>query len=456
MKTLVLATVSAAALMMAGAAAAQALPGNPLVTSDTASKSSLIRQNGTSNSASDDQTYATSGWSLIEQGGVTATTGNNASLTQTGAGSRSVILQDDQQINPSVGSKAANPGRNSATVAQNGANQESGVRQAGGGNFANTTQSGNGDGVSAVAKTGTSITGDPTAPVRAFNSYTSAADGAFVNQVGSGNGSDLSQAGNYDLATVAQTGTTNYGKTTQQQDSSDSSKLTQTEASNVAEVDQYFGGSNASSVAQIGTNYGIVTQDYGNHNASTLTQAGTNIASVTQTGSQNSSNVQQGYGTSPANVAINPPTDFGGRTAASYATVTQDGYSNSSNIAQAKDNSTAAVHQSGMYGTSIINQGGGTSTTFGSMYSDYGSPAAEGHDNYASLNQTGGAYQAFSEIDQRSTANSATVTQAAYGDTSFVVQLTGGNNGASISQGAAGAYSLVYQGGASNYASVKQ
>jgi hypothetical protein len=285
MKKFVLATASAAALMVAGSAmAAGPVPLMPTPVPPTADKNSAIEQVGDNNSADVNQYYGTRATSLVVQGvGALNAHHSYASVKQGGADEQSVVLQGKDY--------------NKAYVDQAGSKEQAFVLQYGDGNTASITQSGQGTGTSSLYALGIRngaaaqavaspvvqnigfIASQPSLVYNVIRGH----DGAGVIQVGGNNGAGVEQRGARDTALTIQNGDWNNATSRQFGGTSDSLILSvQSGDHNTANADQYAANDTA------------ITWQNGDYNQSYTTQYNAAaFSTVAQSGNGNLANTVQ-------------------------------------------------------------------------------------------------------------------------------------------------------------------
>ena len=382
MKKIILGSVSAAALLMAGVAFAE---GN----------ASTIAQIGTSQNAAVDQTQSSGGSvAQITQGLADGDANNQASVTQgasnnqasvtqsqsgfgvaspsntatvdqQGAGGSALVLQvgnnaaNVQQLSGAIGETAEvsqSNNFNSATVVQQGTNEFGLVNQeAGTGNVASITQTGTGSGpVTPIDQNaslptpgpgsnlfrGENVPNDSGLPGAANSITTYGPTGAYVDQGGANNQGTVSQAGVNNFADVAQgqpgDATGNIGTVTQGMGLTNTDGVMYQQGNgNIASINQSGDGSSYSTVWQNGNG---------------------NQASSTQVGSENSviAQGQQNVGKEPGSI----PTPADTPANSDFASVDQRGGNDTSLVNQTGSNDQAFVSQQNAGATSTVTQGG--------------------------------------------------------------------------------------------------
>ncbi len=404
MKTLILATVSTAALLLAGAASAQSTVeqryqsardqlNNAAQAQSSPSENSYTYQKGDSNSVTVDQAVPSAKaaeYSTVIQGwGNGTSTGNSAAVTQRGVDDRSVVMQRNY---PEGGG-----GGNSAIVGQ-----------------------------SAGAKN------------------------AYTYQYGNGNSSSISQTGDADsgqtsssVHTVADTGA-GEAYTTEFHSVDGSAKHAVSDAGGRVIQDEAVG--NSATLQQYGTGgnqKGTIVQWYAERNSAAIYQTGgsSNAALTYQTGHDSNASISQNGGSNQGAV-FQVSGDADG---AAYG-AGDNGYNDSATVSQVGTSNLASALQGGNGNNSSISQNG--------MNNSAGSYQL-GSGSYSTINQTSNNGNAL--VDQRGLNGSASVSQTATGDNAYVSQMgTGAYNYATVSQAAARALSVSYQNGSGNSVSVYQ
>jgi hypothetical protein len=376
MKTLILSSVSAAALLFASAAFAD---GN----------SSTITQIGTSQNATVDQTQSSGGSvAQITQGQVDGDANNVASVTQGGANNQASVTQGQGAYgltNPSNSATTDQEGTggavtviqlgnnsvtvqqlagssaetalvgqsnnfNSAAIVQQGARELAVVnQQTGSGNIASITQNGTGDGETAghadhVYGTGNlyrneNVPSDSVLPGAAEGKTSYGPSGAYVDQAGFSNQGTVNQQGMDNFADVAQgapdDSTGNIGTVTQGAGLDHTDGLIYQQGdTNIAAVNQSGSGSSYSTIWQNGVS---------------------NQAYSTQSGSENSVIAQGQTGAGQEPLTIPTP---GAPVSNDYASVFQSGGNDASLVNQTGSNNSAYVSQQAANATSTVTQGG--------------------------------------------------------------------------------------------------
>ena len=348
MKTTVLASASIAALLLAGAAAAQTAPTSPNVTTQTmSSHSALIDQIGDSNDkatihqddASVTDTSAGADAAVVIQGGAgfsSAAKNNTANVTQSGAGQRGLIMQSTN------GGSAGN----TATLTQTGDHNNAFGYQFGTGNKATLTQSM----TAGAATSGTNL-----------QNVQSSSD----NQTGINAAVALRQMTVQGARNAAEAGmlggsnsyNKNLGYVTQDWAQNDTATLNQSGKNNQAvSVQGYENGSTANMTQSGQYNQGVVQQQgsasTGSGNAADLNQSGYNswatIAQIDSTGS---------VATTTQDASSSGSHSYTYQTGIkNYASVYQNGAAQSSEVNQAGNMDSALVSQTGSYNTSSVQQ----------------------------------------------------------------------------------------------------
>jgi hypothetical protein len=447
MKSLILATVSAAALLFAGGAYAQNM--------------STVNQPGSNNSASVDQSGGSNELSQINQ----ISNSNNATVNQGGFQDEAFVVQDTDGTY--TGSQVI-----VTQIGQNGAVQA----QQYGYNQAVVTQGAQSIGETAyVVQTG-------------YNPGT----GASLHQNGFGNNGFILMTGNFNLSTLTQNGgaggysgglaegvnagtlnASNFGVRQgggSQQVGNYNTSVIDMEGNNSLAINDATGSGNFQFITQGGlTNQATgFFSTFGDSNSGNLTQVagaaysgnaqhgvGNNIT-VFQNGSSTSI-IGQGTHTDSFGIGLND----GPQTQGASASVTQTGDNHFANIIQFGDYTIADITQvsggANVGNEADINQGGqgdlGTISQAGS--GDFSHILQGGANDSANSSQAVGTDTEGSSIIQNGDNNTANVTQEGSQDTSQVTQ-NGGANNAQVDQSGFGNTSTVSQGGSSNYAFVAQ
>lgn len=406
MKSLVLATVSVAALMVAGAASAQTFPYAPYSTQPTqgsAQVSASVDQTGNSDKSTVSQDHNATGaqnTAVIVQGfdGAGAYS-DTSSATQSGAGQRALTMQ-------------ANTG-NSSSVSQSGANNDAFTYQTGNYNRASTSQSGssapaNTGNIAGVNGSGSTGGGDNLAG-SLVNMNEAQLEGTLETTGINSPSNPATVTGSY---IVQASGAYNDG-----------ASVSQDAAGERAAIVQINSESNSSaSVSQTNTlaSDAAVYQTGGSGNTGNISQTGGYLsAAIYQSGSTNSTAGINESGSSSGNIAFAVQTGTGQQ---SY--ITQSG-----SLDQARSD------QSGAYNYSSVNQTGLEGNT-GAIYQS-------GTGNQSYLTQTGNGTSggqglgnkdgATADVTQNGTYNVSYVTQN-LGNAWVHVAQTGASNSSSISQ----------------------
>ncbi len=395
MKTLVLATVSTAALFFAGAASAQvAFPfGLQPNSQGDATVASSIDQLGTNNRANvaQDSFGATSHDTSVIVQGFIDTTGprnNSANVTQTGTGQRSLVMQ-----------RSSN---NATSVNQSGANNDAFTYQSGrGGNTASTTQS--------------SVSGNPK------SGNIAGTDGVGSYQGGFALASTLGQQ-SQDQVENAVTTTGINPPTDLGQDGASYIVQAFSAYSNNASVNQSGGPAQRAAISQVD----------GEHNSTAaITQtAGGGLGAdawVYQTaGSGNNAAVNQGSTNSSASI-------YQKSSIGSIASETQAGTFQAAYTTQTGQFQQSYANQSGSFNQLRVTQSGDS--------------------NYSNLIQSGS--EGTATVTQAGTLNNSYLAQTSQRDVADVTQ-TGNQNVSNVTQALANGWSHVSQNGTSNNAYVAQ
>jgi hypothetical protein len=389
MKSIILGSVSTAALLFASAAFAD---GN----------SSTITQIGTSQNAIVDQTQSSGGAvAQITQGLADADANNAATVTQGGSGAQASVTQ-------SQGGYGVAAPSNTSTSDQEGAGDNLTVVQVG-----NNTSS--------IAQTSNSV----------------------------GEYALVGQSNNFNSSTIVQAGQSEFALVNQEEGTGNNASISQsgTGAGNVTPV-----GSDRSNIVP-GPGDLVLSENVPGDSvlpgAPNLTRYGVTGAAVDQVGSNNIGAVSQQGTQNFADVSQENDTAPGGN----IGTVIQgSGVSYSDGVMyQLGQNNIASINQSGGGSTySTIWQNGNSNQAYSTQVGSNVSEIAQGQN---------GASAHIGNIPDPGSATPvnndyASVTQGG-GDTSLVNQ-TGNNDNAQVSQQAANATSTVTQGGSFNVAVVRQ
>ncbi len=373
MKTLIFASVSLAALLVA----APALAGN----------NTTIQQLGTAQHATADQTNSSDGGVIQITQGLDATQGtdgyNQATATQGGSGNQATITQSQGAYgvaNPSNTSTSDQEGVNGTVVVVQVGNNSSNISQGGSGEHALVGQANNFN-TSVIVQAGVNELG-------VVNQQAGVSNVASISQAGTGtgvsggsnvltHGPGANQIWSEELLTGsvlpgASTGTIVYGPTgavIDQNGSNHSGTINQAGYQNFADVTQGNQDGSTNDTGMItqgaGTYYaeGLIQQTGGSNNIATTNQqgSGSGYSLTDQNGSNNqayanqvgneTSVIDQGYtGTIPtASGAVN----------GNYANVNQTSGNNTSLVQQTGNYGQAWVSQTAQAGaTSTISQGG--------------------------------------------------------------------------------------------------
>jgi hypothetical protein len=435
MRFAIFASVSAAALMIAGSALAD---GNTATVSDNGTgDKSYVEQTQASNSTSTVGQSGDSNWAKSVQqsnGGAASSIGQadssqSAYVWQNGSSDVKVSQSNNGNQASVVQDAAGTAGvGNEAVVNQTGANGkvggvtdsekasaqtslaqpvDQGVVQKGSYNYSSVGQGGfsNSATITQISTDSTHFApGGGDSDGNGFYNYSTvgqygSSDIAGVTQDGD-NRSNIQQSGSIDHATVSQVGYNN------------SSSIGQTGANDTAAVNQgdELGGSghgNNAVVSQDGTSNGEqanVTQTWGNNNNASVGQSGVNDhATVLQWfGDGNTALVTQTASSSGSLATVNQNGD------GNYATVYQAGGMNIANIQTVGANNTDSITQTG---------GGGNNAEI----LQYVSPTAGGavSGNSATIAQNSGN---FAQVWQTTNNNIANVSQSGTGGVTYVKQ----------------------------------
>lgn len=480
MKTLVLATVSAAALLAAGAASAQSannvdagisnlrsglnaitVENSHLGTGGVAAlydSKSYVAQVGNQNTANiDQQTAGSAGGgavdanygnpqsSVVLQGwGGGRSDYNTANVSQKGTNQVSVVMQRNYPT--------ADFGSNSANVSQEGSNKNAFTYQYGRENRSMVLQSGDDTTTpsSSVKDSATANSGGSFAMsfhgIDGTQSHLNDAGGRVIQDEAQNNNAGLSQAGadlkgtivqwygERNTANVYQTGTNNSAISYQTGKDSNIG-ISQSSSNNKASVYQVSGD-------QDGSAYGVVGADDSYANTAVVNQsAAGGTALVLQGGSSNFAGINQsGLGTESATIRQVGMDN--------YATIDQAGYGNPAR----PGGETALTMQAGFNNRATVRQ---------SSAGDYSLIEQNGTNNVANVTQAiGGASNSYfpvSKIDQSGANNNANVYQTGRSTYSELTQAgQGATNYATINQSAYNAVSYGFQTGGGNVINVNQ
>jgi hypothetical protein len=448
MKKLALVTASVAAMLIAGAAAAQNFSnvnqsGNNNVASvDQATgtnEASGIVQSSDGNSATVIQSIGDSSASDLDQTSYNGYTGNIAQISQYGTSSFSVVHQAGYngifvfQGTSSLGENAYvsqtgyNP--NGGEVGSNGSNNFGWVMQTGNFNYGVVIQQGNGEGY-AGGLFENAIPGILNASDFGFR------QGAGSEQVGDYNTALIYQYADASLAVTEATGTGNYQQIFQNTSVNQATGFFVTTGTGNDDNLYQWSGSPYSGASQIG-NYNTITVNQSGSSTSIIGQ-GTNIdgaglaiatpiptsyavATVNQTGDANISSIQQFDAATATVTQVSASMDMG----------------NQSDVLQNVGStwSTATVDQEGAHGQSEIIQ--------------------QNIADAASVTQSAGSNSENSFIDQEGVQDSATIVQSGSGESSHVTQ-TGNYDVVQSSQTGSGNTSTITQSGDWNTAVITQ
>lgn len=479
MKTLVLATASAVALLAAGVASAQTSSGVEATFSNAqAGLSSLngadssrpgqpydsrsyISQVGDGNSANVDQTigYTQGGpspsapdnnyghplSSVVLQGwGGGKSTGSSANTTQSGLSNVSVTMQRDY-----------NGGGNYNSTTQSGTNDNAFSYQYGTKNSATIAQSGTDSSAPSSSVTDASTANSGGTYAGSFHgadqatSHLNDGGGRIIQDEAQGNGAYLTQTGTNVTGTIEQWyGEGNFASVTQGGTSNHALSYQTGYGSTVGINQSAASSNNKATVYQVsadqdGSAYGVVGANDSGVNSAFVTQTGQNSsATELQAGTNNLASITQSTGSIPGDVR---DANFG-----SDAAIRQVGMNNNAGTNQSGADDHALTQQSGSYNTAFTTQ-----TNAGA----YSLVDQSGSGNYTSVTQTtGGLTNSFftvSKVDQEGANNGATVYQSGRDAFSDVAQ-NGMGNAAFVTQTAFNPVAYTYQAGNGNYASTTQ
>ena len=366
MKTLILATVSAAALLTAGIASAQILPTDsnflhitPGQQTAGENASSNVDQSGSGNVANVTQTQVTNGFSVVVQSGASKYgvngTANTADVTQTGRNARSLVLQNQDGGDTNHGTVTQSGLNEQAVIYTNGNSVTDTITQnsqndgsvSGGNLFGVNGRSGSSAGTAALSYAEQLTPAQLDAGATGVSGYGAAIvqdrlggfSSASVTQTGSKNnrGLILQTNSTFEKASIAQTGSGsgNFAGVMQENGAFHSAVINQTDATNSSASIEQIGGFSGhfAQIDQTGLSNKATTFQSGYTPAdySYTSQKGTlETATVSQTGGSDTSLVFQGL-TGPGN---NNTANVSQKGANAYSTVTQNGGFNVATIKQ--------------------------------------------------------------------------------------------------------------------------
>lgn len=465
MKTLVLATVSAVAMLAAGVASAQSTASSegriangaaafgvftgsdvsrPTDGANPFNARSYVAQVGDNNTANVDQVtdqeanFGKPLNSTVLQGwGGGQSTGSQANVTQRGTDNLSVVMQrnypsSNHGANTATVGQAAGSSKNNAFTYQYSQDSTSNIQQAGKNTGAAPTSSvsdssnANNGGAFATSFHGADQSASHLNEVGARVIQDEAmSDSATVSQDASSVDNAASAVqwyAEHDTANITQGGTKN------------SALSYQTGSYSTIGVNQAGGHDNKAEVYQVTSDQDLNNYGSGIGNTTNVTQSGAYAnALVLQGGNNNVAGINQSGTGAPTLTQ-----DAGIRQVGSFntANTTQSGLSDHSLILQDGTNNNATVGQAGAGDYSLVKQ--------------------SGSNNYGTVNQSQGFFEV-SKIDQSGTENQASVNQTGRDAFSNIVQIgTGARNNAYVTQSAFSAVSFVNQSGGNNAASVYQ
>ena len=393
-KTFVLMTVSAAALLSNGTASAQTYPySDPNFYTNTTSQSNStvaasVDQRGDNNTASTSQDLSgttNQNTSVIVQGfNLTNANQSHATVSQTGSGQRSLILQTNT---------------NTATTGQSGANNDAFAYQTGTGNTANIAQSG----TSNPSHTGTiggvngvgSTSGGKALADSFANQNETQIEGTVFNGINLAPGDDL--LGTSAAYVVQASGAINNGAAVNQSGAGERAVIAQInfEANSTAGVVKSASGSDAS-----------IHQDGGSFNNGGVTQSGTfQSAAIYQTSSTSGIASVNQSGSGQIGFAVQTGT-------ANQSYITQSNTNNQAKSQQSGNNDQSYITQSGKLGIGTVTQVGGTNNTSyltQTADNDAADVTQTGSYNFSSVGQT--ISSAWAHVGQNGTGNSSTISQ---------------------------------------------
>lgn len=388
MKTLVLATVSAAALLAAGGAFAQTTPVAPTQpTTGASADASQIDQIGDMNTATVTQSVtskANGAASVIEQGITNydlKSYNNTATVTQEDHNNRSLVVQaNTASTDFNMDTSAKGNGNNNATVYQHKGSSLSAAftYQYGGGNTSNIQQYGTGDAFSGDHNDGNLFgvndrTSEMPAVTAAQNFRVLTVDDA--RSLASNHFNNVNSKGQYgaaavvvqdwaqnDYGSVTQHGSNQRGAVVQAFEGGSTGTIDQNGSNNDALISQEEGRDAAANYANISQtagasgNVAVISQIKASNGYSTITQNGTNGTAYNYQGAANDTSMitQSNVGAS-ATVDQFAANDWSkviqeGSTAKNTAIVTQSIANVTSNIYQTGDTNMAKVIQQGPAG----------------------------------------------------------------------------------------------------------